>query len=59
MSVNMIETKHALADRNLFKVNKITSEQRSGEHYFTDFEQVFVHEINKNIHMNFHICQKH
>ena len=40
MSVNMIETKHALADRNLFKVNKITSEQRSGEHYFTDFEQV-------------------
>ena len=52
MSVNMIETKHALVDRN----NKITSEQWSGEHYFDDFEQGFlVHKINKYIHMNFYI----
>ena len=60
MSVNMIETKHALVDRNLFKVNKITSEQWSGEHYFDDFEQgFFVHKINKYIHMNFYIWQQH
>ena len=48
MSVKMNETKHALVDRNLFIVNKITSEQRSGEHYFDDFEQDFFgHEINQ------------
>ena len=30
-------------DNYLFKVNKITLEQRSIERYFADFEQVFAH----------------